>query len=181
MVVLANGTTVTGFEMLRFDGGDGNDRITGGILSDTLFGGGGDNWLAGGSGNDSLACGYGADSLFGGQGDDFAYKLGTANSLIYGGLGQDTLQFYGGGMSQALNLSIARPSQAQTLADGTVVQGIEVLILTATNHSDSVTGGALDDEIYGQDGDDTLRGGDGNDQLTVARVSINCSAAAVTI
>ena len=163
--VLRNGSQVAGIEILRFDGGDGNDHITGGTLDDTLFGGGGNNGLSGGSGNDSLACGYGADSLFGGKGNDYVYKLGTANSLIYGGLGQDTLEFNSTFDTPALNLSIARPAVRQTLANGTKNEGFEVLKLAGSAFDDSVTGGDFGDDLYGADGDDTLRGGGGNDEL----------------
>ena len=65
------------------DGGNGNDRLFGGLdsNSDTLLGGADDDFLDGGGGNDSLDGGDGNDNIQGGQGDD----------TIFGGAGDDVL------------------------------------------------------------------------------------------
>ena len=52
--VLADGTVMTGFERLVFDGGSGNDVVKGGGLDDYLAGGAGHDALYGGGGNDLI-------------------------------------------------------------------------------------------------------------------------------
>jgi Ca2+-binding RTX toxin-like protein len=53
-----------------FDGGAGNDTITGTAFNDVLVGGDGDDRITGGGGRDILIGGAGADRLAGGAGDD---------------------------------------------------------------------------------------------------------------
>ena len=47
LLVLANGTTVTGFEQLMFLGGLGDDRVSGGALGDSFYGDDGNDTLKG--------------------------------------------------------------------------------------------------------------------------------------
>jgi Ca2+-binding RTX toxin-like protein len=53
-----------------FDGGAGNDTITGTAFNDVLVGGDGNDHITGGGGRDILIGGAGADRLAGGTGDD---------------------------------------------------------------------------------------------------------------
>lgn len=62
-------------------GGDGNDVLTGGKLSDLLDGG---------NGNDTLIGNAGVDFLFGGMGDD-TLKGGKHGDFLFGGPGRDQL------------------------------------------------------------------------------------------
>ncbi|HKB05970.1 MAG TPA: hypothetical protein VKD90_27495 [Gemmataceae bacterium] len=80
------------------DAGDGADTLTGDNLSDSLYGGAGDDvirgWaggdlLDGGAGNDILYAGPGYDRLFGRTGDDFL-DMGTGGGYLHGGPGLDT-------------------------------------------------------------------------------------------
>jgi Ca2+-binding RTX toxin-like protein len=64
-----------------FDGGDGNDTLTGSVGDDAIAGGGGDDIVDGQAGNDALDGGDGNDTLKGGDGND----------SLTGGLGIDTL------------------------------------------------------------------------------------------
>ncbi|SDW12769.1 Hemolysin-type calcium-binding repeat-containing protein [Albimonas donghaensis] len=102
-------------------GGNGSQRIKGGIGDDAIFGGngedrllgargddvlGGDNgkdvlrgnagddWLAGGNGKDKLAGGGGFDILDGGRGKD-RIDGGWGDDLLSGGKGRDTFVFHG--------------------------------------------------------------------------------------
>src|SRR5439155_4198523 len=65
-------------------GGVGNDRLTGGLGTDDLYGR---------DGNDTLAGGGGADSLYGENGDD-TLAGDDGNDTLFGGFGNDSL---GGG------------------------------------------------------------------------------------
>jgi len=108
--LLVNGTTVEGSptvadtDLIRVNGGDGNDVITldeangvlpaaelnGGDGNDTLTGGSGDDVISGQSGNDSLFGAAGADTLSGGSGNDFIAG-GAGNDTLSGGDGNDFL------------------------------------------------------------------------------------------
>jgi hypothetical protein len=69
----------------HFDGGAGNDRVTGSAGVDDLLGGPGDDGLAGGTGDDIVQGGAGHDFVLGGGGTD----------LIVGGAGPDVVLGYG--------------------------------------------------------------------------------------
>jgi len=80
-------------------GGEGNDSITGSLISNTLYGNGGFDTLDGSDGNDALFGGTNADLLLGGAGDDTLGGGKGHDSLVgsdgqdvlTGGLGNDTL------------------------------------------------------------------------------------------
>jgi len=87
--------TVTNTNLVRVNGGDGNDVITldetnGALPAAQLFGGDGNDTLTGGSGNDKLSGQDGNDSLSGSGGND-SLSGGTGNDFIAGGTGNDTL------------------------------------------------------------------------------------------
>ncbi|GGL78943.1 calcium-binding protein [Wenxinia marina] len=76
-------------------GGADNDRIDGGSNNDMLFGGSERDALYGRSGNDLLVGGDGDDALFGGSGDDiFGGLLG--DDRLTGGSGRDEFHFDAG-------------------------------------------------------------------------------------
>ncbi len=97
------------------DGGDGNDRILGSVLSDTLRGGDGNDTIwgnldslnrftqagdtfEGGAGDDALIGGTGDDVMMGGGGNDrFSSNLG--DDLLIGGEGEDSYNFSVGSFS----------------------------------------------------------------------------------
>ncbi len=117
--------SMAGVTSLIVNGGLGDDVITidpsvkvattvnGGPGNDTIFGGGGFNYLIGGAGNDEihggpgsnvLWGGFGNDTLFGGAfrnliegraGDDLIYSMIGAVDTVYGGLGNDTVHALG--------------------------------------------------------------------------------------
>ena len=83
--ILPDTATLTNTNIVRVNGGDGNDAIAldetngalpaaellGGDGNDTLFGGAGNDTLSGGAGNDFISGGAGNDTLVGGSGNDF--------------------------------------------------------------------------------------------------------------
>ena len=101
---LIDDATVSNTDVIRVNGGDGNDIITldeangplpaaelrGGDGNDTLTGGSADDQLFGQDGNDSLFGLAGADSLSGGDGNDFIAG-GAGNDTLFGGDGNDFL------------------------------------------------------------------------------------------
>jgi Ca2+-binding RTX toxin-like protein len=92
--------TITGaVPRLRFEAGDGDDKIVGGSADDTIIGGLGNDWLFGGLGNDRIEGSGGNDRLFGQGGSDRLLgdagndiiDGGTESDRLYGGAGIDTL------------------------------------------------------------------------------------------
>ena len=93
--ILPDTATVTNTNLVRVNGGDGNDVITldetnGALPAAEVLGGDGNDTLTGGSSNDRLSGQDGNDSLFGGAGND-ALSGGAGNDFISGGAGNDTL------------------------------------------------------------------------------------------
>jgi Ca2+-binding RTX toxin-like protein len=73
-----------------YDGGKGNDTITGNSGLDVLRGGDGNDTIDGRAGNDILSGNDGNDDLFGGDGNDLL-DGGAGNDRLYGEAGNDTL------------------------------------------------------------------------------------------
>ena len=110
--------------------------------NDSLNGFEGDDSISGGGGDDLLTSGVGDDSLFGGSGNDVLYVgLGGLADEIDGGSGTDFVQLDREGTTLGLSFSIADPLTQQTLADGTILRGIEQIIFYAGGGDDAVTGG----------------------------------------
>ncbi|QDU29056.1 RTX-I toxin determinant A from serotypes 1/9 [Anatilimnocola aggregata] len=81
---------------MEVDGGDGNDRLYGGLLNDVIRGGAGNDVLDGFDGADIILAGSGRDTVYGGEGNDFI--CGDAgNDFLIGENGNDIL--FGGGDS----------------------------------------------------------------------------------
>jgi microcystin-dependent protein len=122
-------------------GGDGNDSINGLASNDTLTGNGG---------NDTLDGGAGADSLNGGVGDD-TYVIDNAGDTITEASGTDTVQ-----------TSLASYTLGANLENltGTVNTG---QALTGNSAANTITGGTGNDTLIGDTGADSLNGGAGND------------------
>ena len=72
-------------KQVTFDGGDGNDTLSGGYGAQTL---------SGGAGNDVVRGGQGADRVLLGAGNDMAmWSPGDSSDLVEGGSGADALDF----------------------------------------------------------------------------------------
>lgn len=69
--------------VLVFNGGDGDDTLTGNAADNTMTGGAGNDVLDGGGGNDLLDGGSGNDQLQGGQGSDtYVLQLGGGRDTV---------------------------------------------------------------------------------------------------
>ena len=120
-----------------------DDSLIGGTADDLMFGGDGYDILSGFSGNDVLYGNVGLDTVDGGPGNDLIYG-GQDDDLLSGGAGNDTLV---GGLNSP---------ETFVFRDGQ---------LWIPAGQDSLSGGAGDDLVYGNQGDDLLAGGSGDDTL----------------
>ena len=91
--------TITDSSHALVSGGDGNDRIRGGLDNDTINGDSGNDIIFGYDGNDRLNGGMGNDSIHGGNGNDTLWgesgndrlNGGDGNDVLFGGQGTDYL------------------------------------------------------------------------------------------
>lgn len=133
-----------GYGEIRWNGGDGNDTLTGGLSSDRLEGAEGDDSLAGGAGNDDLRGGKGSDSL----------SALAGNNSIGGGNGADTIST-GPGKDY---ISAGKGGDTIEAGDGDDR-------IFGSNGRDEILAGGGDDKAYGGSGVDTIEGGAGNDRI----------------
>ncbi|AXE29617.1 hypothetical protein DK842_06720 [Chromobacterium phragmitis] len=197
-VIFADGTSWTSVQISLWAnglhvGGDGNDILIGGNVSDTLQGGAGNDVLISVGGSAVLEGGRGNDTLKGGAGRDiYVFNLGDGNDVI---------------INNSVNVSVSHQSEIRlgvgiSVSDIVVVRAGNDVILKHVNGSDSIliqnwfgatsaqvgsvifadgtswtsaqisqwacgviTGGAGDDLLQGGAGNDVLDGGAGNDTL----------------
>ncbi|BCJ43341.1 hypothetical protein GCM10010168_43500 [Actinoplanes ianthinogenes] len=160
------------------DGGAGNDRVTGGSLSDILRGGTGNDYLDGGGGADQLSGELDNDRLYGGVGNDYL-DGGFGNDTLHGGAGDDALdgaedndREYGGAGSDRLRQNSLGPDKS---GSDLVSGGSGIDFVSYQGRTKAITADL--DGAKGDDGEagehDTLladlegiEGGDGNDRLT---------------
>lgn len=95
LAISPDDATVANTDLIRVNGGDGNDVIAldetnGPLPAAKLFGGDGNDTLTGGSGGDQFSGQDGSDSLSGRGGND-SLSGGSGNDFIAGGAGNDTL------------------------------------------------------------------------------------------
>jgi serralysin len=135
-------------------GGTGDDKITGNVVANDLYGGGGGDSLYGGDGNDLLNTGAGSDRGYGGTGKD--RLLGSSgNDFLKGGDAADTIRGGTGGDS-------LYGEAGNDLLEGE--DGAD--FLSGADGNDRIFGGAANDDLRGAIGDDTLDGGADDDRLT---------------
>ena len=130
--------------------GGGNNFVNGGSDADYIMGGNGNELLQGGSGNDSVHGGAGDDTLVGGTtstGDNAAFLTGNIGNFttIFNGINDGALN--------------------RQLGCCKLCSGVD-LALTSTGN-DYLDGGLGNDRLYGGDGNDTMIGGLGDDSYTV--------------
>jgi Ca2+-binding RTX toxin-like protein len=139
-------------------GNDADNSLYADDGNDTLSGGGGNDWLDGGAGADSLMGGAGSDQLSGGAGAD----------TLDGGDGRDTANYsndYGLPLPTGKGVIVNLATGVATDNWGNTDKLVAIEDVSASRYADSITGNALDNNLFGQDGNDTLSGGDGNDWL----------------
>ena len=161
-------------------GGDGNDKITGGIGADDIDGGNGDDELDAQEGPDVVHGGAGNDKL---QADDWNEQ---STDVIDGGPGYDQIENNWvsevGSYQPPIVVSVdgvandGRPGENDNVTDVEKIYLNAPASLTGSDGPDELTmfntdaGGTLngrggDDKLSGFDLDDTIDGGAGNDQI----------------
>jgi Ca2+-binding RTX toxin-like protein len=114
--------------MAIFNGGNGNDLLTGTDNDDTINGRGGNDTLFGEKGNDSLQGNRGADLIFGGDGNDTLIGEHDNDTLVgdkgsdrmIGGTGDDILGWNDGDGSDVMR---GNAGEDVTAVNGSVLQG----------------------------------------------------------
>ena len=146
-------------------GGDGRDRMVGGLAGDVLFGGAGNDRLSGGGGDDSLIGGPGADLISGGAGtDSVSYARASAGVVVTLDGGQDD-----GPRNDAKDLLAPDIENVGGSSYDDLIVG--------TDGPNELLGNWGRDEISGRGGDDRILveggkgsvvdGGDGADEISV--------------
>ena len=148
-----------GFEI--YDNFD-NNSITGGAGNDYIASYGGDDTLNGGAGNDFIFSGYGSDSINGGAGDDTIIVFDDQDSKIDGGLGLDTLNFYGSEFAAASDASLVG-------VENIFLAGWEFVELDLSNQTEAFNISAQNNwtnyEVYGGSGADQITTSYGSDEI----------------
>ena len=176
----ASGTLLDYFTTLIGSEGDDSLTGTGTGTGDTIYGGGGDDFIDasaaddtvyGGDGNDTITGGSGSDEIYGEGGDDeiiIGGNYSAHNEIVDGGTGNDTLNL---APSDNRDMTVTMDETG----DGWVEDG-QAGSQTFSNFENITTAGG-DDKINGNSsgnilnsgaGDDTVRGGGGNDTMTLA-------------
>lgn len=137
------GVTLTGITL--FDGGAGNDSITGTAAAEQILGG---------TDNDTLNGGAGADTLNGGDGIDTAsYATSTAGIVMSLGVGKGTW-----GDATGDRLSNIENLTGSAYVDK-LVGNIGANVLDGADGNDAMNGDSGNDTLIGGTGNDTLDGG----------------------
>jgi Ca2+-binding RTX toxin-like protein len=146
-------------------GTDFGDFIRGGSGNDTINSGRGNDTVNGGDGADQIQGWGGDDVLNGGAGDDrlFSNRTDHGRDTVDGGDGIDFADIDREKLSVDLILDIE--AGPQDLADGSRVLNIEQLKFEGGSGNDVAKGGALYDNLIGNEGDDLLVGRGGDDRL----------------
>jgi Ca2+-binding RTX toxin-like protein len=169
-------------------GGSGPDRLTGSAAGnfidggdevDTIFGGGAADTLFGGAGNDNLHGEGGADHLEGGADRDTLIGGADADELR-GNAGVDVASYTDKPSNQPVTATLDDLANdgANGGAEGDRIR-VDVEDLTGGNGSDTLTGDAFRNVLFGGfGGADTLHGLGGDDTLDggVANDTLNCGA-----
>ncbi|MFS0738102.1 hypothetical protein ABC347_13720 [Sphingomonas sp. 1P06PA] len=157
----AGNDTITGGRAADFlVGGSGNDVLNGDLGDDQFLGGAGTDRINGGEGNDTLDGGADADFLAGGNGDDLYITEGSEQLIELAGGGIDTVS---ASVSYTLvaNFENLILTGAATQGDGNG----DANVITGNGNANLLRGQGGNDTLIGAGGNDTLQGGDGNDLL----------------
>ncbi len=167
-------------------GGDGNDRLFGHSQAATATTSDGNSTIRGGNGNDEIFSSAGNDLLHGEAGKD-RIRAGAGNDRVYGGLDNDILhagegddEVYGDSGDDRVHGGLGADrveggSGNDLLAANVIYDGIEA---TALEGEDEDIAG---NELFGGTGDDRLFGSDKADVLSGGDCNDWLNALAVTI
>ncbi|HEX4752689.1 MAG TPA: calcium-binding protein, partial [Solirubrobacterales bacterium] len=172
-------------------GGEGNDQLTGGELSDdTLVDGPGNDVLHGGGGDDALVSGPGRDELLGEAGNDLLIETALCEGdQLNGGDGRDNASWAklaapaGAGVDANLEAGEAGeigPGGEVVCPAGTPDALVSIEDLEGSPHSDVLHGDAGPNQLLGHAGEDSYFAGAGEDSILANSGSrdavINCGA-----
>ncbi|MCC1494056.1 calcium-binding protein [Cognatishimia sp. F0-27] len=151
------------------DGGDGHDDFTMGGGNDTVTGGAGRDVIRGGDGIDRLLGGSDEDTILGGSGTD-TVRGGAGDDRLDGGTGFDTVLYTGLFAGVRVNLENGTATGAGgtdvlSRFENAVGSGSHDVIYGTQLHGNRLDGSLGNDTIFGLDGRDTIIGGGGNDRL----------------
>ncbi|WP_432507187.1 calcium-binding protein [Pseudomonas aeruginosa] len=125
---------------------DGNDRLYGYAVADTLSGGLGNDSLYGYAGNDLLQGDEGNDTLYGGAGDDTLVG-GLGNDYLYGEAGNDVYRFNRGWGQDTIQNNDSNTNKIDAIEFGSGISANDILlnrdsdnlVLTLKNSTDRIT------------------------------------------
>jgi Ca2+-binding RTX toxin-like protein len=145
--------------------GNGNSAVYGNTSGNYLKGGAGDDTIVGLAGNDTILGGAGADYLYGGEDND-TIQGGLGQDYLDGGNGIDTADYttFGGFGTYDLGaVTVGAGTAALTGAFTETMLNFENI--RVGNGGSTVSGSAVNNEIFGGDGADNISGNAGNDKL----------------
>ncbi len=145
-------------------GGGGGDFMAGHNGRDVMYGGEGNDFVIGDDGNDILSGENGNDMLYGGAGNDLLIG-GLGNDTLSGGAGLDEASYAGAGAPVSATLSLEGGRASGGHGDNSIDRLAGIEKLTGSAFADTLNGDANANVLNGGPGDDLLRGGAGNDTL----------------
>lgn len=159
-------------------GGGGGDFMAGHNGRDVMYGGEGNDFVTGDDGNDVLSGENGNDMLYGGTGND-VLSGGAGNDTLNGGSGTDEATYAAASTAVIVDLSLA--SGGATGGYGIdKLRGIEKVtgssyadVLTGDANANALNGGLGNDHLQGAAGNDTLSGGGGQDRFVWTATAFN--------
>lgn len=154
-----------------WNGGTGEDRLTGNAGADDLRGDGNEDEIAGREGDDKLRGGNGLDEITasggnndvrGGQDDD-VIRTGNGNDRIRAGGGADEIR--AGGRRDRVDGQAGRDLVRSGGGNDIVFGGQADDVLKGGRGGDKIQGGNGDDQLRGGKDEDRLKGNRGRDEI----------------
>lgn len=161
----------------RLLGGDGDDRLVGGIARERLNSGAGDDWVDGHRGRDLVTLGRGDDRFTwteGDRGDIVNAGAGYDTVVAHGSPGRDRIQIWAAASDRVgiyVNLDVGAVEQVDVeggrgadwlYVDRWVARWVRFTLVGGPG-ADTIDGGPLRARVYGGGGDDVLDGRGGRD------------------
>lgn len=180
---------------VKYNAGDGNDRLFGTPRDDILNGGNGNDRVYGRGGDDIVCGGTGNDKVFGDGGDDAVYgeegrdeaEGGAGDDYVLGGSEEDRVVAWGDGLDFIdgdYGADVVVGGGGDQIFGGTLNDRLSVRLAPGEDESAQYMNGGYDDDrivgselpdvlqgnigedrIFGHGGDDVLRGGGSDDLL----------------
>lgn len=132
--------------------------------SDVIRGTAGNDTINGLGGNDTI-CGLGGDDIIQG---------GAHDDVIIGGAGRDTASYASSPAAVTVTLATGSPQSTGVATGSDSLKQVEDLYGSSTG-SDTLTGNALDNGLFGLGGNDTLKGAAGLDKLVGGPGTDDCN------